>query len=84
MVAIGVVFLLVWFFDDVIIGATIQGMKTDEARRVSVRTSNYTLNPSGPNSMLAGLEGIREATIIPIRVAGVLSAILLLALSPIP
>lgn len=84
VITIGVVFLLVWFFGDVIIGVTIQGMKTDEARRVSGGTSNYTLNPSGPNSMLAGLEGYREATIIPIRVAGALSAILLLALSPIP
>ncbi len=84
LIVIGVVFLLLWIFGDVIIGVTIQGMKTDEASRVSGGTSKYDLNPSSPNPLLAGFEGIREATIVPIRVAGALSAILLLALSPIP
>lgn len=92
LIILGVVLLLVWFIGDVIIGASIQSIKTDEARSASDRAranqffggSRYNRNSSVPNSTLVGLEGIRDATIIPLRVAGILSTILLLALSPIP
>lgn len=91
LTVLGVVLLLLWFIGDVMIGASIQSMKSDEARSASDRAranqifggSRY-MNSSVPNSTLVGLEGIREATIIPLRVAGILSVILLLALSPIP
>lgn len=91
-IVLGVVLLLLWFIGDVIIGSSIQSMKSDEARSAADTAranqifggSRYTMNASVPNSTLVGMEGIREATIIPLRVAGILSAILLLALSPIP
>lgn len=92
LVAIGAVLLVAWVAVDIVIGASVQNIKTAEARSASDQAranqyfggSRYDLNSSVPNSTLVGLEGIRNATLIPLRIAGILSAILLLALSPIP
>lgn len=92
LVVIGVALLVTWVVGDIVIGAAVQNTKEDQAKTASEaarasrfsRRTTYSRDHSVPNATFVLLEGIRNATLIPLRIAGILSAFLLLALSPIP